>query len=104
MALSAPIFFDDVRFYIEQVILLFALILETIAFVHCLTQRGAAFQALGTLPKGAWAAIIGVCGLLTYWGSSALGIFGLVGIAAAMIYLLDVRPGLRDIADGKGFW
>ncbi|WP_436525928.1 DUF2516 family protein [Actinoplanes sp. HUAS TT8] len=104
MALSAPIFFDDVRYYTEQVILLLALILETVAFVHCLTQRGAAFQALGTLPKGAWAVIIGLCGLLTWWGSSALGIFGLVGIAASMIYLLDVRPGLRDIADGKGFW
>ncbi len=104
MALSAPIFFDDVRYYIEQLILLLALILETVAFVHCLTQRGASFQALGTLPKGAWAAIIGVCGILTYGGRSALGIFGLIGIAAAMIYLLDVRPGLRDIADGKGFW
>jgi Protein of unknown function (DUF2516) len=104
MALSAPIFFDDVRFYVEQLILLLALILEIIAFVHCLTQRGSAFQALGTLPKGAWAVILGVCGLLTFAGRSALGIFGLIGIAAAMIYLFDVRPGLRDIADGKGFW
>ncbi|MFC3992136.1 DUF2516 family protein [Actinoplanes siamensis] len=104
MASSAPIFYDDVLRVVQLLILLIALILETVAFVHCLTQRGAAFQALGTLPKGAWAAIIGICALLTYWGSSALGIFGLIGIAAALIYLLDVRPGLRDIADGKGFW
>ncbi|BCJ43149.1 hypothetical protein GCM10010168_01090 [Actinoplanes ianthinogenes] len=104
MALSAPIFAFTVQVYIQFAILLVALILETVAFVHCLTQRGAGFQALGTLPKGAWAAIIGICLLLTYWGKSALGIFGLIGIAAALIYLLDVRPGLKDIADGKGFW
>jgi hypothetical protein len=104
MALSAPIFAFAVRSYIELLILLIALILETVAFVHCLTQRGAGFQALGTLPKGAWAAIIGVCLFLTYLLKNALGIFGLIGIAAALIYLLDVRPGLKDIADGKGFW
>ncbi|WP_122981449.1 DUF2516 family protein [Actinoplanes teichomyceticus] len=104
MASSAPIFFREVQGWIELIILIFALILEAVAFVHCLTQRGAGFQALGTLPKGAWAAIIGVSIFLTYLGQSALGIFGLIGIAASLIYLLDVRPGLRDIADGKGFW
>ncbi|WP_043513063.1 MULTISPECIES: DUF2516 family protein [unclassified Actinoplanes] len=104
MGSSAPLFIYDVQFWTETVILILALLLELVAFVHCLTQRGAAFQALGTLPKGAWAAIIGVCGLFTWWGQGALGIFGLIGIAAALIYLLDVRPGLRDIADGKGFW
>ena len=104
MALSAPFFAITARIYIEYLILLVALILETVALVHCLTQRGAGFQALGTLPKGAWAAIIGVCLLLTWLGKSALGIFGLVGIAASLIYLLDVRPGLKDISDGKGFW
>ncbi|GIE90376.1 DUF2516 family protein [Actinoplanes regularis] len=104
MASSAPIFYDDVQRYIEFAILLFALVIETVAFVHCLIQRGAAFQALGTLPKGAWAAIIGVCLVMTWAGRDALGIFGLIGIAASLIYLLDVRPGLKDIADGKGFW
>ena len=33
-----------------------------------------------------------------------ISIFGLIGIAAALIYLLDVRAGLRDLTDGKGFW
>jgi hypothetical protein len=45
-----------------------------------------------------------VCILLTLLASTAIGIFGLIGIAAAAIYLLDVRPGLRDLSDGKGFW
>ena len=42
--------------------------------------------------------------LLTLLGFGALSIFGLIGIAAGLIYLLDVRVGLRDLHDGKGFW
>lgn len=104
MATAAPIFYDDVLFVINLVILVFALIVEGVAFVHCLTQRSDAFPAIGTLPKGAWLAILGVCLLLTLLGRGVISIFGLVGIAAGLIYLLDVRVGLRDLTDGKGFW
>jgi hypothetical protein len=106
MAYSAPIFAFDVRFAIEFAVLIVSLIVQAVAVVHCLTQRGNGFQAIGTLPKGAWLAILGVCFLLTLLGigGGATGIFGLIGVAAALIYLLDVRPGLRDLSDGKGFW
>jgi len=106
MAYSAPIFYDDVASLISIVVLIVSLIVQAIALIHCVTQRGDGFQAIGTLPKGAWLAILAVCFLLTFLGvgGGATGIFGLIGIAAALIYLLDVRPGLRDLTDGKGFW
>jgi len=104
MAISAPIFYDDVQIVITLVLLVFALVIEGVSFVHCLTQRAEAFPAIGTLPKGAWLAIIGVSLLLTLFGFGPPSIFGLIGIAAAAIYLLDVRVGLRDLSDGKGFW
>lgn len=104
MATAAPIFYDDVRSVIELVLLVFALIVEGVSFVHCLTQRSDAFPAIGTIPKGAWLAILGICLLLTLLSFGALSLFGLVGIAAGLIYLLDVRVGLRDLTDGKGFW
>ena len=47
---------------------------------------------------------LGVLFVLTYLLSGPTGMFGLIGIAAALIYLLDVRPGLKDLSDGKGFW
>jgi hypothetical protein len=28
----------------------------------------------------------------------------MIGLAAAGVYLLDVRPGLRDVTDGHGPW
>lgn len=104
MATSVPIFYDDVELVITMVLLVFALVIEGVSFVHCLTQRAEAFPAIGTLPKGAWLAIIGVSMLLTLIGFGPTSIFGLIGIAAAAIYLLDVRAGLRDLTDGKGFW
>ncbi|BCJ66120.1 DUF2516 family protein [Polymorphospora rubra] len=103
---AAPIFVYDVRTIIDLVLLVFTLVVQGVAFVHCLTQRGEAFPAIGTLPKGAWLAILGICLLLTllFFPAMPLSIFGLIGTAAALVYLLDVRAGLRDLTDGKGFW
>jgi len=103
MVSSAPLFFRDVQFYIDVLVVIGSMVVQAVAFVHCVTQRGDGFQAIGTLPKGAWLAILAVCMVLTLL-LGATGIFGLVGVAAALIYLLDVRPGLRDLSDGKGFW
>ena len=104
MAYSAtPIFYDDVANLISFAVLILSLVVQAVALIHCVTQRGDGFQAIGTLPKGAWLAILAVCMVLTLL-LGATGIFGLVGVAAALIYLLDVRPGLRDLSDGKGFW
>ena len=104
MAYSAPIFYGYVVGYLNLLVLIISLIVQAVALIHCLTQRGDGFQAIGTLPKGAWAAILAVCIMLTWLLKDALGIWGLIGIAAALIYLLDIRPGLKDLSDGKGFW
>lgn len=105
MANAAPIFVYDVRTVIELILLVFALIIMGVALVHAITQRADAFPAIGTLPKGGWIAILAVCMvLMLLFGSGPLSIFGLIGIAAGLIYLLDVRPGLRDLHGGKGSW
>ncbi|OJF09980.1 DUF2516 family protein [Couchioplanes caeruleus] len=103
---APPIFYDDVEFLIAFVVMIFSLVVQAVALIHCVTQRGDGFQAIGTLPKGAWLAILAVCIVLTLLGGyrGATGLFSLIGVAAALIYLLDVRPGLRDLSDGKGFW
>ncbi|GAB3071549.1 MULTISPECIES: DUF2516 family protein [Micromonospora] len=104
MAYAAPIFAFEVRSVIQLILLVFALVIQGVALVHALTQRGDGFAALGTLPKGGWIAILAVCLLLTLLGFGPISLFGLVGIAAGLIYLLDVRPGLRDLHDGRGSW
>ena len=104
MANAAPIFYLDVRAIVDLLLFFVALVVEGVAFVHCLTQRAEAFPAIGTLPKGAWLGIIGVALLLTALSLTAISIFALIGITAAGIYLLDVRVGLRDATEGQGPW
>ncbi|MEE6259316.1 DUF2516 family protein [Plantactinospora sonchi] len=104
MANAAPLFYADVVFVINLVLTVFALVVQGVALVHCITQRSDAFPAIGTLPKGGWIAILAVCLVLTLLLRGPISLFALIGIAAALIYLLDVRVGLRDLTDGKGFW
>ncbi|HYN97859.1 MAG TPA: DUF2516 family protein [Pilimelia sp.] len=105
MALTAPYFHDDVQNLLNMLVLFTAVVLGAVAFVHCLTQRADAFPAIGTLPKGGWLALLGITVLLSLV-TTRMGmiIFPLICIGAAMVYLLDVRAGLRDLTDGKGFW
>lgn len=96
----------DVVTAINVLLTLFTLVIGVVAFIHCATQRSDAFPAIGTLQKPAWLAIIGVAtvlSLLTIGAAFGL-LFQLIAIGASALYLLDVRPGLRDIADGRGSW
>ncbi|WP_341717814.1 DUF2516 family protein [Micromonospora sp. FIMYZ51] len=104
MANAAPIFVFDIRYVIDLILFVFALVVQGIALVHAITQRSDAFPAIGTLPKAGWIAILAVTLLLTLLTQTTLSIFGLIGIAAALIYLLDVRVGLRELGDGRGSW
>jgi hypothetical protein len=101
--IAAPIFYTTVLFWLNTVVLIASLIIQGVALVHCLTQRGDGFTAIGTLPKGAWVAILAICVVLTLLFRSALSIFSLIGLGAAAVYLLDVRQGLRDLSDGRGW-
>jgi hypothetical protein len=106
-SVGAPIFYLDVEYYVTVAILLVFLLIELYAFVNCLTQRSDAFPVVGSLTKQAWLAILGAAVLVTLICSlyRAGGTFlGFVGVTAAAIYLLDVRPAIRDAANGTGSW
>ncbi|HET8680285.1 MAG TPA: DUF2516 family protein [Micromonosporaceae bacterium] len=105
MAIAAPIFYSTVVLAIDLLLFVVTLVVTLSAFVHCLLQRADAFPAVGTLPKGVWLAIIGISMLLSLLlGFGPLSIFGFIAIVAAAVYLLDVRPALRDATGGKGPW
>lgn len=73
------------------------------AFADAVVRRAAAFPAAGKLTKPAWLAILGVCVVVSLLGS---GVFGLLGIAvavASIVYLVDVRPAVREVGPG-GPW
>lgn len=106
MALAAP-FYENVTGWVTTAILVVFLVIEVIAFVNCLTQRADAFPVVGKLSKNAWVAILGGATLLTLLctiSGNIISIFALASITATAIYMLDVRPALRDATSGSGSW
>jgi hypothetical protein len=105
---AIPIFYDDVRYYVSVVTMIVFLAVEGWAVVHCLTQRADAFPVVGSLSKGGWLAILAGAVLVTLVcgnpGFGGISMFAFIAVGAALIYLLDVRPALRDATDGSGSW
>lgn len=84
--------------------------LELFALVDASRQRAAAFVAVGKQTKTIWLAILGVAAAfgfisLPFSGGGMLSPFGLlsiVAVVAAIVYLTDVRPAVRQLRGGGG--
>ncbi len=94
----------DVTGVINLLVLIVSLGVEVWAFVHCARQRSDAFSAVGTLSKPIWMAIIGGSALLALFFYSLGLVFAMIAVTAALVYLLDVRPAIREITNGGGRW
>ena len=71
------------------------------AMVDAVTRPGPAYPAAGKLTKPIWVAILAAAIVLTLGNPfDVLGLFGIVGLVAAIVYLVDVRPAIRDLGSG----
>jgi hypothetical protein len=77
---------------------LIALAVKLWALVDALIRPAQAYVSAGKLTKPIWVAILAVSVLLGL--RSTFGIFGLLGMIAALVYLLDVRPAVRQLGSG----
>jgi hypothetical protein len=105
MALAAhgPYFAGPIIDWVMRALWLVIIVVEFAAFITCLLQRAEAFPGVGSIPKGGWLAL--TFGAFVF--TALIGLFsiiGMVAVAAALIYLLDTRPALRDAVDGHGSW
>jgi uncharacterized membrane protein YfcA len=82
----------------------FAVVLvQAWALVDCVIRPTQAFPAAGKLSKPAWLAITAIAlviGVLT----GPLGILGLAATVASIVYLVDVRPAVREVQGGGNRW
>ena len=79
------------------------LVVQGWALIDCVMRPTKAFEAAGKLTKPVWLAITAIAlvvGLLF----GPLGILGLAGIVASIVYLVDVRPAVRQIQGGGDRW
>ena len=68
------------------------------AFVDALTRDARLYEAAGKLTKPAWLLILGLT-LLTHLLSQGapVGLLSIIGTVVAFVYLLDVRPAVREL-------
>jgi hypothetical protein len=109
LAAQGPNFVGPILNWVQGILVLVVLVVEIVAFVNCLTQKAEAFPVVGSISKGGWLGITGASVFFTLILGPALitgifAIFGMIAVAAALVYLLDVRPALRDAVDGHGSW
>ncbi len=80
------------------------LVLVVWALVDAVRTPAEAFVAAGKQTKPIWLGILGVSLLLVLGlRVGVLGILGLVVAVAAIVYLVDVRPAVREVRPG-GPW
>lgn len=78
--------------------------LKLVALLDAAFRPRAVFVAADKLTKPGWVLILATFSLGHIF-QSALSFFGLIGIVAAAVYLVDARPALRAAAGrGRGGW
>ena len=94
---------DDVYLWIDRILYAGAVALYLWAFIDCIFRKARAFPAVNKLTKVAWLAILVAAGALGYFfGYDPAGnLIGSVAVVAALVYLCDVRPAVREISGGK---
>ena len=80
-----------------------ALALTAWALVDALIRPAAGYVATGKLTKPAWAAILGLAVLVILW-QGPMSFLGLPAVIAAVVYLVDVRPAVRQLRRGGNSW
>lgn len=77
------------------------LLLTGFALVDAVVRPQAAFVAAGKQTKTMWLIFLGMAAAWQLLGNSAIGLIGLVGVVATIVYLVDVRPALRQVGGGR---
>jgi len=92
--------------YLFRALLIAAFVVEIWAFVDAVRHTDSAYRAAGKQTKTIWLLILGVALVFGLGGAAGyMGIFSLFPVAAfiaAAIYLVDVRPKVREFKGSSG--
>lgn len=99
-AATAVEFFGQTRHLVAQVLWIAALALLITAFIDAVRMSAPAFQSAGKLTKNIWMIILGV-GSAAIFAFGVLNIFGIIAVVAGAVYMVDVRPAVRQGGGGQ---
>jgi hypothetical protein len=85
-------------FTVLKLILLALLAFKVFAFADAALRPTAAYEAAGKLTKVAWLLFLGIAAAFDFFWGSVTSILTIAGTVAAIVYIVDVRPALRQIS------
>lgn len=92
--------------YFFLALTLAAFVVEAWALIDAITRPTAAFPAVGKLSKKLWLLILGVAvvigGYGAAYGASPVGFLSIAAFVAGAVYLVDVRPKVKELGKGRG--
>ena len=88
-------------FNVLTVLLLALSCFQIFAFLDAAIRPARAYEAAGKLSKVAWLLILGIAAFYDVMWGSFTGILTIIGAAAGIIYMVDVRPAVRQLGGRK---
>jgi hypothetical protein len=88
-------------FSVLNLLLLALTCFKIFAFVDAAIRPSSAYLAANKLTKVAWLLILGIAALYDVKWGGLTSILTIVGAAAAIIYMVDVRPAVRQYRAGS---
>jgi hypothetical protein len=88
-------------YHVLNLLLDIVLLIKLFAFVDAAIRPNAAYTAAEKLTKGGWLIILGLAVALDVFLGGLMSIFTIAGMVAAIVYLVDVRPAVRQLS-GRG--
>jgi hypothetical protein len=89
--------FNSVLAWVSLALFLFAVF----AFVDAAIRRDDAYRAAGKKTKTFWLVVLGLAAVVMKF-LAIQSILPLVGLVAVIVYMVDVRPAIREITGGAG--
>jgi len=96
------------QYYVIVALAVAAFVMEAYALIDAIRTRSDAFVAAGKLTKQKWVAILAVAAALGFISlpiggggrMNSLGFLSIVAVVASAVYLVDVKPAVRQIRGG----
>jgi hypothetical protein len=88
-------------YHILNLLLLMVLLVKAFALVDAAIRPAAAYTAANKLTKGGWLIILALTVALDVFLGGLMSIFTIAGMVAAIVYLVDVRPAVRQLSGRK---
>jgi hypothetical protein len=88
-------------FSVLHLILLALLIFKIFAFIDAAIRPAQAYLAAEKLTKVAWLLFLGIAAVVDLFFGGPFSILTILGTVAAIVYMVDVRPALRQYSGAR---